>query len=139
MLVRVLRNFKKEHQHFACKPLSFFLCNNSIKWPEQCPSREEVSALVMNVCKRTSLDVYVGRAWVSVRSHVSLLSQNVSEAAKYWAVLALYWLIDQHPDVYCPILARDGGVTALKQQSCAHDFVQRLAKSILKKFNAHNS
>ena len=138
MLVYVLQNFRAT-QNLACESLSMFLCNSSTKWPEQCPSREEVSALVIKTCKKTSLSEQVGTKWTSVRQHVFLLSQNVSEAAKYWAVLMLYWFIDQHPDHYCPILARDCGVTVLKQQSHAHEYVQRLAKSILKKFSEYNS
>ena len=137
VLVYGLQNFSGD-EHFACKPLSFFLCS-SIRWPEQCPSRKEVSALVIDACKNTSLGIYVAPTWVSFGSHVSLLSQNVSAAAKYWAVLTLYWCINQHPEYYCPILARDGGVNVLKQQSNAHEYVQRLAKLILKKFDEHNS
>ena len=134
VLVYCLQNFPNE-SCYACKPLSFFLCNSSIKWPEQCPSREAVSILVIDTCKKTSLSVLVNRTATSFGPHVSILSQNVSEAAKYWAVWTLYRCIDQHPDQYCSILARDGGVTVLKRQSHAHDFVQRLAKSILKKLD----
>ena len=137
-LVYVLQNFTNE-QNYACKPLSFFLCNNSTKWPEQCPSREEVSAHVIDTCKKLPLRKPIGCTLNSLRSYVFLLSQNVSEAAKYWAIWILYRCIDQHPKHYCPILAHDSGVTTLKQQSRAHDFVQRLVKEILKKFDEHSS
>ena len=137
-LVYVLQNFTNE-QNYACKPLSFFLCSNSTKWPEQCPSQEEVSALVIDTCKKLPLKKQTGCTLNSLRSYVFLLSQNVNEAAKYWAIWILYRCIDQYPKHYCPILTRDNGVTVLKQQSHAHDFVQRLAKEILKKFDEHSS
>ena len=138
MLLYPLHNFGGDH-HFVCFPLSFFLCNSSIKWPEECPSHEDVSAHVIDACKTISLSSPSNRGCRSLRPHVSLLSQNVSEAAKYYSVVRLYLLIDQHPDHYCPILAREGPVTVLKQQSLAHEYVQRMAKSILKKFDEHNS
>ena len=137
MLAYLIHNFTQD-QHFACKTLSFFLCNFSVTWPDQCLSRKEVSALVIDTCKQFSLSISIDPNGISLRAHVSLLSQNVSEAAKYWPAWALYLQIHQRPDLFCPMLVRDGGVTVLKQQSHAHEYVQRLAKSILKKFEEYN-
>ena len=123
----------------ACKSLSFFLSNPGLIWPKQCLTSEEISALVIETCKQLSLKEPAGGDCISFRTHVSLLSQSVSEAAKHWPVWALYLFTDQHPDLYCPMLARDGGVTALKQQKHAHEYVQRLAKTILKKFEENSS
>ena len=140
MLVYMIHNFT-EHFDYACKPLSFFLCNVNVTWPDQCLSREEISALVVDnyKCKKLSLSKKDSGSCISFRTHVSLLSQNVSEAAKYWPACSLYMHIDQHPDVYCPMLVRDGGITVLKQQGHAHEYVQRLAKSVLRKFKDYNS
>ena len=138
MLVYSIQNFT-QYKGPACKTLSFFLSNPGIKWPGQCASRDEISALVISTCKQLPLNKQIRRTTMSFRSHISLLSQNVSEAAKYWPVWSLHLFTDQHSDFYCPMLADAGVVTVLKQQNHAHEYVQRMAKSILKKFEECNS
>ena len=133
-----IQNFT-QYKQGACQSLSFFLANPGIKWPEECASSDKISALVINTCERLPLNVSVRRSTVSYKPLVLLLSQNVSEAAKYWAIWTLYLNIDQHPDLGCPLLAHDGGVTVLKQQNHAHEYVQKLAKFILQKYENYTS
>ena len=69
--------------------------------------------------------------YVSFHPFISLMSQQVSEAAKYYAAWVMYVCIFMDPDEYCPMLIRDGGVPVLKQQNRSHEYVQRLSKMIL--------
>ena len=140
MLVQAIQKLDNEYDlAYCCLSLSFFLCSTNAKWPEQCPSRDEVSAFVTDTCKKCSLSVKAGRACTSFQSVVFLLAQTVSEAAKYYPVWALYLCVHQHPDLYCPMLVRDGVISVLKQQTDAHEYVQGLSKLILKKFEEYCS
>ena len=139
MLVHAIQNFTIESNLpvNACKALSFLLCNPNITWPPNCLSRDEVSALVVDTCKRFPLTLQVHKGQ-SLRLHIYLLSQQVSEAAKYWPIHALHLFIHQNPDHYCPIFVRNGVVPALKQQTHGHAYIQDQSKLILKKFDEHS-
>ena len=77
MLVHAIRSSKIElnFQPSACKALSFLLCNPNVMWPPNCLSRDEVSALVVDTCKRFPLTLHVDKVQ-SLRKHAYLLSNR---------------------------------------------------------------
>ena len=114
--------------------LPFFLCNTTVKWPEKCLSREEASTLVTDACQKLSLDQERGLFYaLSFQPLLSIMSQQVSQAAKYWAVWIMCSSVHQEPDKYCHIVIRDGGLSVLKQKDSAPKHVQQLSKLILSK------
>ena len=140
MLAYVIQNFKMteyELQANSCRILSYILGQESVEWPQDCLSREKISILLMDTCKGSLMNGPLLVRYGSFHVAVALLSQQVSEAPKYWAVWLLnrYTLID--PDEYCPIVVRDGGVPVLKQQDHAHDYVKDMANSILKRIESY--
>ena len=145
MIVQCIQNFTPAQGKFApdqlpiaLGSLSLFLCNTTVKWPEKCLSREEASKLVTDTCKKLSLDQYTGISYeVSFQPLLSMMSQQVSQAAKYWAVWIMCASVHQNPNRYCDILIRDGGLSVLKQQHSAPKHVQKLSKLILSKANKY--
>ena len=139
MIVHCIRNFTPAQGELALKQLpialgslSHFLCNTTVKWPEKCLSREEANTLVTDTCKKLSLDQDRGLAYASFQPLLSMMSQQVSQAAKYWAVWFMCASVHQDPTC-CAILIRDGGLSVLKQQQSAPKHVQKLSKLTLSK------
>ena len=138
MLTYVIQNFDMTHLQLpekSCRILAYILSQKSVKWPQDCLSKDEMSLLVMKTCQQFRPDESLLEAYVSFRGVISLLSQQESKAAKYWAVWTLnrFTLLDA--DQYCPILVREGGVAVLRQQDNAHmhDYVKDMAKVILQR------
>ena len=123
----------------SCSILSSFMSNGTLKWPHNCTSKENVSIILAITCEGFSLTEKLNMNFASFEPMMSILSQEFSEAAKYWAVWVLYMCINKKPDEYCPMLIRDGGVSVLQQQSQADEYVQRLSKMILAKLGQHGS
>ena len=136
MLTYVIQNFDMTQHQLpanACRILSYILSQNSLEWPKDCLSREEMSMLVMNTCKQFHVEVSLTEKYVSFRPVLSLLSQQESEAAKFWALWTLnrFTLLD--PAKYCAMLVRDGGVAVLEKQDQAHDHVKQKSNLILQR------
>ena len=140
MLVHAIQNspVQSNPQKSACEALSFLLCNPNIMWPSNCMSRDEVSTLLVDTCKKLSLSDQLSTV-LSLWPYAYLLAQQESEAAKYWAIRALYLFIHQNPYHYCPIFVRDGVVSALKQQTHGHAYIRDQSKLILKQFHKYSS
>ena len=136
MLTYIIQNFEMtQHQlpSWSCRILSHILSRRTVEWPQDCLSREDTSILVMNTCKQFRINEPLITDYISFRPEVLLLSQQVSEAAKYWPVWQLNRHTLLHPNEYCPMLVRDRGVAVLKQQDHAHDYVKDKAKLILQR------
>ena len=136
MLVHCMQTFtmsQRQVSSISCAVLSSFVSIGTLKWPENCRSRENVSSILIETCKQLSLTDPLSVTYISLQPSISHLSQEVSEAAKYYAVWILYMCIYNDPDRYCPMLISEGGVSVLKQQSRSHEYVQRLSKMILAK------
>ena len=126
--------FNRKLPSLACAVVSSFLSNATLKWPDNCPSREDISDILVKTCKYFPLNDSLNYiTYVSLHPFISLMSQQVSEAAKYYPVWVLYMCINMDPYKYCPMLIRDGGVPVLKLQSNSDEYVQRLSNMILAK------
>ena len=134
MIVHCIKNSTmplKNIPSLGCGSLAHFLYNTTVRWPKECCSREEASALITDTCENFDLDESLGLSFTSFRSLIFIMSQHVSQAAKYWAVCQLYSCIHRLLDDYCPMLIRDGGLPVLEQQHTAPEFVQKLSQSIV--------
>ena len=78
MFVHCIQNFTKPQSDslsLACGSLSFFLCNTTARWPENCFSRAEVSTLVIDTCEKLSQNKFVGLSFGSFQSLLPIMSQ----------------------------------------------------------------
>ena len=133
MLVYCIQKFtmaQSEIPFLACESLSCFLCSTS-SWPEKCASREELSTLVIDNCKKFPLNVQCDDKLVSLRHYVYLMSQQGSQAAKYYAASVLHQYVHSQPEHHCPKLVRAGGLSVFKQQHSAPQYVLKLIREIL--------
>ena len=133
MLMYVLHNFTMRQKHLperSCRILSLLLSSSSTPWPRDCLSKDQASALVMETVKQFNLIEVMEGNYNSLVPQITLLTQKVSKAAKYWAIWSLNSLTSRETR-YCTMLVHDGGIPVLKQQQHADEFVQKLSKQIL--------
>ena len=131
MLMYVLHNCTMRQKHLperSCRILSL-LSSSSTPWPRDCLSKDQTSALVMETVKQFNLHEVLRVNYNSLMPQITLLTQKVSKAAKYWAIWCLNSLTSRETR-YCTMLVHDGGIPVLKQQQHADEFVQKLSKQI---------
>ena len=81
----------------VCGALSPLLCNATLKWPENCASRENMNNIVTKTFQQLSLTDPFQVSFLSFESFRPLLSQQVSEASKYWPMFAMHACIQRNP------------------------------------------
>ena len=139
MLVCVIHKMSMAQEQLperACCILSHFLSNGAATWPWDCLPLEDISRPVVDICNEFGENEKLHVVYTSFRPVLALLSQEVSEAAKYWAVWTLNRCTVQEPKRYCPILAQEDAVSVLQQQDNSSEYVSEMSREIIGRIQA---
>ena len=97
----------------ACSALSFLLADNSLDWPNDIPSRDTLSDIMMKTMQAWNLHCTLNLRLNTFKDYVPLLKAFHAPAAQYWVIWTIRYFTYKDKARYCPMLKDADGIQAL--------------------------